>query len=579
MAKKLSKREIELASKKAAAEAIEEFEDDIATVEFESPEDRDTSLVDEMENSLTDQEAERRDAFVSAESKAQLRNTFMKSRFYVNGEWIGTIDGPYSWERFAEDHLDVHGQVKVTIVDGNNKFLGSQSMRIARKSSGQVKNIQEQTSNRDTHPLEMLELMKENQREAESKAQSQQVGIATIMQTVMAGQQENSRLMMTMQQENNKQFQTLIMTLMTPKGPDPVIGLLTTLLTQKPKDENGFTTAAVLKMIQDAETRAESRAFKTQEQIDKKANELADIKAEAMSAGEGEEPSGLSGIIKGFLPVMTQMMANQQAQAQANQPTPEQVAQFRELEARRIAGTVEDVVQRKAIPAPQGQRPQPRPVQPVQSRPVQPVAAQPVQTVAPLAVTVPMQPHDPRQRGQMTAPSAETAAQIDPVTLAASQDQALTAAPVELVIDAKTKDRIFEFCAGDIGNAMLQAQAASKTAIVVLDKLEKEGLPRQTVAKTFSLTDFYGYADKYGLPEEAKPWLKEFHEAIQAATGAQPVRAGGGERAAVSGQRSAVSAQPSVNAGNGAAKPLAGKRVTETRKTPGAGSKQPAKNI
>ena len=63
---------------------------------------------------------------------------------------------------------------------------------------------------------------------------------------------------------------------------------------------------------------------------------------------------------------------------------------------------------------------------------------------------------------------------------------------------------------------MIGGESASKTAEVCLIKLEKEGMARQTVANLFELKDFYGYADQYGLPDEAKTWLKEFHEAIEA---------------------------------------------------------------
>ena len=65
---------------------------------------------------------------------------------------------------------------------------------------------------------------------------------------------------------------------------------------------------------------------------------------------------------------------------------------------------------------------------------------------------------------------------------------------------------------------MISGSDASVTADQLLLKLEKEGVSRQTIAKGFSLEDFYGFAEKYIPAEslnEAKVWLKGLYESIQ----------------------------------------------------------------
>lgn len=90
-------------------------------------------------------------------------------------------------------------------------------------------------------------------------------------------------------------------------------------------------------------------------------------------------------------------------------------------------------------------------------------------------------------------------------------------------LDEEKKAQVFDFVSGDIGNALMNRVNASKTAEVVLQKLEKVGWARQTISDSYSLEDFYGYAAKYGLPDAVKPWLEEFHLAIKNSSNVKPV--------------------------------------------------------
>lgn len=549
MARKSKKSVVDLAAKMAAQEAIDEM-DQVSEAEFSSPEERDMNLVLEDDELTPDSQREQKDVFVDGKAGAKKRFKSVRYRIYRDEKWLGTKSGDYSWEQLQKDHGG--GSIRIVAVDSDNKFITSQALEVEypenwnEKPEVQVAHSQAPSSS--ASPLEMMEVMKENQREAENKALNQQTGFATILSTMMQAnqqtQQQTTQLMMQMMQESNKQFQSLILAMNQPKGPDPIITLLTTMITSKPKDDNGFTTANVLKMIQDAETRAEARTNKMQDQIDKKANELADMKAEAM-AGQGDEneETGFKGLIKGFIPVLTQMVANQQA----GQPTPEQMASMQEN--RRLTGGnqgldqgfIDDLANRPGIPA------DPRMIRPAQKRPAPaPVQAAPVNNVA--------NPATKTQESESTA---------------------------------RQKDAIFNFCAPDIGNAMIAGDPASKTALIVLEKLEKEGMSRQTVANTFRLEDFYGYADKYGLPEEAKPWLKDFHSAIQEPTSSKLVQPAGAEPLAAAPSRPAATvvdgpvgpAKVVNGTGNGAAKPMAAKRSADPRLGPRAQPRPPSKNI
>lgn len=386
--------------------------------------------------------------------------------------------------------------------------------------------------------LAYLTMMQQFQERADVKAQAQaktgESALAAVMQTVMQSQQQMTQLMLQSQQESARQFQTLVTSLLSQqqnKAPDPMLTLVTTLLTQKPKDDNGFTTASVLKMIQDAESRAETRANKIQEQIEKKADSLAEMKVQAMEAGEGEaEESGLKGLIKGFVPVITQMIANNQAA----QPTPAQIAQMQEQ--RRLhggssaldQGFIDEQANRPMVGAPR-QRPAPRPI------------VRPVETEVPQSVT---------------SPAVPSGVVVSNPGVSGPVKSEIQSPAQEMVLSSRQKREIFDACAGDIGRALMDRVSASKTAQLIVDKLEKEGLSRQTVAKAYVVEDFYGYAQEYGLPDEVKPWLKEFHESLQKMAGPVVVR-----------ESSSAIAPAKVVVANGhlPEKPVPAKRATEAR--------------
>lgn len=479
---RLTKKEIELAAKAAAQEALEREE-----VEENDEEDYDTEdgLSFSVSDEPTDDAFAKEDVFEEGFRKAQTLNTAPRYHIKKNSQFLAVKGYPYSWERLQSEFGEGYYQVMAKAMS-NGQILKKQSEMVGDPSGGVARPEEKEVEHTGHDNMAYLTMMQQQQERAESRARQEaratESTMATMMQTVMQIQQQSTQMMMAQQQEANKQFQTLLMSMNQPKGPDPVIGLLTTLLTQKPSND-GFTAASVFKMVQDAESRAENRAFKTQEQIDRKANELAEIKAEAMGSGDAPEESGLKGLIKGFIPVITQMVANQ-AQQQG------------------LQGSAQPQINPQGSAALQEGF-----IEPYEQRQAQRSEVQRAET-----------PRAEAPRAQVQATASNPQPKPVEVQRKATPEEIKTQAEAQA---ARRKDELFTFCAPDIGNAMMQGVAASETAELVLGKLEKEGVSRQTVARTFTLEDFYGYAKQYSLPDEALPWLKAFYETIQAG-GARP---------------------------------------------------------
>ena len=397
-------------------------------------------------------------------------------RYYIkkNSQFLTVKDYPYSWEQLQKEYGPGWYQVQCK-ARSNGRILKGQTEMVGDPNEGK----QESTTTNDVHHQEesdknlaLLGWLQQNQERAEQRAREQakssESGLATVMQAVMTSQQESNKTMMQMMMESSKQTQALLLTLMQsqnqPKGADPMMTLLTTMITQQNKND-GFTAAGVMKMVQDAEIRAEQRAVKNFELIEKKSNELAEIKAEALVGQDEAEESLSKSLLKGFVPVLSQMIAQQNTgggTAQISAPTPT------------LAQAQEYMTQ-------QSLRPNVRGTQTNQA-----------QTVQTQAVKKPV----PRER--------PVAGQTETV--------------IRPVLTAEQKEAIFNFVGGDIGQALVSGTQATVCANDVLLKLEKQNVPRQTIARGFTVEDFYGFADRY-IPAEslsaAKAWLKEFFDAIQ----------------------------------------------------------------
>lgn len=552
MAKKKARRSvgaktINKAAKIAAAEAITEFETETDDLSLDT---------DEVEEHEVIEQPDSLDVFEEGHRRAVSLNDTARFSIKRNSELIATKDYPYSWDRVRQDYGPGYYQI-IAKRRSNGHLLKQQSETLGDPNEGREEQEVEIPSQSEN--LSVLALMTQQQERADARAreatQKTENGLATVMQTVMQMQQQSNQQMMTMFMEQQKQTQTLMMTMFQsqnkPQPESALMPILTALITAKPKDE-GMKWTEVLKLVQDAEKRAEDRTARQYEMIDKKADQLAEIKAEAMSSGDsGEKPT----MFQSLVPILSQVLAGQQAQGQG-QPSPEQIAHQRMLEERQRLNAGASLNEgftetRPAIPAarPEQRRTMPNP----QARP------RPVQAVPNVS--------QPGAGATVAGPT-----QV--------QNQVPSAGPAKGVqLDDRTKKNIFDFAAPDIGNALLQGLGPDITAETVLKKLESEGIARQTVATAFTVEDFYGYAALYQVPKEANPWLKDFHEAIQKLASAESVRSAGTVASVVeSAPASVVDAKPASN-GAKPAKPVASSRSGAAPR--GAGAKpQPApKNI
>lgn len=546
------KADVEAAARKAADEAIEDFQEEAEDESFDSPEERDMFTVQTDRASSSQQELDAKDVWFETERKAVGKGLGFSTRIYLDGVWVGTKRGPFpkGWEGIREE-FPQGGYFKGVGVDSENKFLCSQSIQIAPRPEWvkQQNNPRGELSDKEESPaFGMLEIMKENQREAEAKAQSQQLGIATMMQAITTANAESNRIITTMMMENAKQTQQMMLALIQnnnskPTGPDPMMTLVTTLLTkEKPKEGMGF--AEVLKMLADKERDTKAAVEKQYELIEKKSDALAEIKAEAMAGGDGEEkPAGLLGTL---VPMFTQIMAQQ---AQANQGTPEQqMARRMELE-RQQNGTPkalnEGFREAPPLPTPEQLRRQQAERQGARAPVQRPDSGQPVR--------------NPQSQVQNSKP-----------------------VPQDFVLEARQKEAVINFVGLDIAQAMMAKAPASDTADLVVKKLEIENVTRQTILKSFTLEEFGTLVESYGIQgeqlTEAKAWLKEFYESIQTPS-SKPT----GTLTVGAPTTPSAKAPETVNGNgqhvNGAAKPVApvGNKpaVTRTRKT----AREPSKDL
>jgi hypothetical protein len=390
-------------------------------------------------------------------------------RYYIkkNSQFLTVKDYPYSWEQLQKEYGPGWYQVQCK-ARSNGRILKSQTEMVGDPNEGKPVQIEEEVLDTmdKTDNLAILGYLQQSQERADQRAREAarqaENNTASMMQSFVQMMVENSKqnqaLMLEQSRQSNAMFMTMLQQNQT-KGPDPILNLLTTMITQGKKDD-GFTYANVLKMVQDAENRGEQRATKNFELIEKKSSELAEIKIEAGSSSSEESESLTKSLLKGLVPIWTQAMANQNQVpgVMPNQPVPT------------LGATQDYMTQQSLRPAISGpNRPQ------VANVPTAQRAAQPVIPPRPQVVQAP-------------------------------------------VLTTQQKQAIFEYVGLDIGQSMLQRSQASTTAQEVISKLEIKGISRQTIAKGFVVEDFYAFAEPYVPQEslaEARAWLKEFHEAIQ----------------------------------------------------------------
>lgn len=483
-----AKRVIEEAANKAAEEAVTELEGEFDPNPFEDrPDLEDMALADEHHAQSSPEELGGKDVFRDAWTKAQSKGDVPQYYIYKNGTWIANRPYPYSWEKVQKDYGPGHYRIVAkSTINGQNLVIQSQLVGDPTLDFDEKEEPTQPPPQPHQDPLAFLTAMTQVQERAEAKAAQMSVNqtnmMATMMQTIMQSQTQSQQQFQMMLLEMQKQQQ-----MMAAENTK----LLMTMLTQKAqtKDEGGLKMTEILKLMQDAEKNAESRAKNMYELIDKKAEQLAEIKAEAIAGSSEENESFGKTLIKGFVPVLSKMIA----QGPGGIP------------GQNIPGLM---------------------------TPQMPVIQDPLQKI-PAATSGPVHQPGPDQVSRtVVAPGpASTTSGVDPAKLhrerkIMKEQKEMMSRPTrtqrleaertkEQQLRFRKQTELLDIVGSDIVQAMVDRIPAKDVTEGILLKLESTGVPRQTVAKLFTLHDFYNHARRLGVPEEADEWLKEFYEAIQ----------------------------------------------------------------
>lgn len=465
--------EINEVARKAVSNLIEDSFEDVDDEDIEhDPHEEALDTADRDFDEASPEEILSKDVFTDALRLCKLKNDFPIFLIYKNGAYKTTVTYPYSWQliqqKYGEGHYKVLAKGKIS-----NKFVTSQSQMVDGTESD-VK-ISEPESNQPD-PMMWANLLSQQSEkgkaEARDAATAQAQSTAMLMQAMMQSQQQSSQQLQMIMMEMNKQAQAqaqqsqaLVMTLMT-------------TLTSKKSDDNGFNAATVFKMVQDASRDSETRTKAWYDLVEKKAEALAEEKAEAMAGNSDEGESTVKTLVKNFVPILTQVMANQNpnvAQQNQRQPTPEEQAR---LIAARNAKVQNDKIN---------------------------------QTIAQGRAEIENAPRpnlgfaEERKAKKPVAFPQATRPEIIKETQIISREDATM----------EIKLAIFETVKSDIGTALVMRKKADVTAEACLKKLEKAGFLRQTVKESLSLDDYLKFAKDNGVPDLAKTWIEEFYATIQ----------------------------------------------------------------
>ncbi len=448
---------------------------------------RNSEIEDEMEIdediasqdlSLSD-EAEREgyDVFEACHKKAMEKGEISQAFIKKDGEFLCVKKGSYSLPQLQADYGA--GSYKITVKEfGTGKILGHQVISIAGApvSNGHDEDAEEQGFGGSKFgTMEFMDFMdkKAERIEARAREQSQQQSnvMAQLFQTVLqvSGQTKtaetggNTQMFQMMMELNKSNMDAMRqMNENFNRSFEKLSDRLNQVATQKPKDE--FGPLAIMKMLQDAETRGMTFIEKMNEKVEKKAEERAELLAAANGDGE-ETEKGMWGTLKGFAPLFMEALKKvptQQPQL-PGQVSAQEVSQMRaqENEHYRQLQLKEQNRLREARKA---------------------------QIAAERGAPAPN-----RVRGP--APGANGAG--------GHQNTGVKEAIQALVVPV-------------IAESLNNRESAGDCAKKCTQLVEGQQIPKKTVLDNFSLQDILGVARHYQLPEEAFPWLEEFHGHIVA---------------------------------------------------------------
>jgi len=454
-----------------------------------------------------------------------------------NGEMIGTVHHPYSWEQIQRKYKG--GQYQVTARNVTTKrYIKSETRAVAdpiidEQDSGSNRITMEQVqaqilsatkaakSDQPPQPsfMEMFAIMNQmnaKQKEAEKEAAAAASSSSTqFMQAFMQMSQNQAATTQAMMLEIAKMTQTMSekMTLTTQTMFEKMETRFEKILDKisQPKKDEGISTLELLKLSQDSQ----DKGFKLASQLAAIAEAKAQEKVELMEEleekfggkGSGEKKSMTETLIETMLPTISSaMLQAQNAPAQAAAPQP---AQRRALPPRagnpsgnRIPKS-QTAIRRTGTGATQTQASNPAAQAQAQGSGSGGGAThgENIEAAAPSVVT--------ERFGLASIPVAET-----PAT-APDPDFDQTDFSTQEQFDQLDQNTIVEILKPVIGASLMNGIEPVQASNTCIEELKAHNISVKNLLAVLTRDDMMNLVATYNLPPEANPWFSEVYANFQ----------------------------------------------------------------
>lgn len=474
------------------AKTVRNLAKSVSTKVIDELEDQGLPFLDEEEE--TEEIASTEEVFIQPAAQVIKNGGSPRFKIKKEGQFLTTVNHPYSWEQLQKDFGG--GFYAVTCIDEKGRHVKTESQSVAeppgRNGAGRDSGLgfqgheQQNESNDFSNQLNSLSMWKTMSADVENKAQQaadrersasqQMTQLMTTMMTAMMSTSEKSASgtqMMFLEMMKIQQQATKDISESTNRQIQAMNDRFEKLFSKK---DDGISMHQLQKDLRDAEDRGYNKAEKIFELIEKKSEEKADLKAELMTAGEGDG-SLLSGLTKNILPLLAKGFEAQQAQATLNAEAQARSQEQSQVQARRNAQARIPVEGRQFVPASTngGQR------------------------------SVVSDQRKERTAGPVSRPQP-------------SPEQ-------QLKFKEFVLSKVFEPIAEGLGSQKQPEEVAHNC----VELLKKHKITAKDVVDNFSSSDIIKIALDLGLPEEVKPWLTEFYASVErmslsggARTGFQP---------------------------------------------------------
>lgn len=510
---RVTEKEAETMAKKAAREAVIQFQTEAEDPSQETIDNLDINKDIDFNSS---QAPIPEDIFEDIGQRMTMRGDSVKYIIKRYGQYLTTVEHPYTWEQLKKDH----GAGTYTVVLRStlkNGFQGSESRTIAReeaKNQNQTSSEPNRQSNGQLSYMEYMALMQEKddkaralaeeaRRQAKEEAQAQMNQVTQMFQSmvaVMATQNQpkpdNSFELFKMQMEMQARTTEQMM-----NSQREMFKALSERMERlaEPKKET-WDTATIMKMTEDARNSGMEMAQSLFELAEKKAEEKASLVEELreeIRAGISEnnpKKSMSDSLIETILPTVAQALA-QKGQQAPQQLTPQQLAmlQNRQQQVRLLQQRKQLALRNKKLAEQERLRREAAEQTPARDSENQhETSGEEVQSSE--------VPNVDENFGSLGAVHGETTVNEIPL---------MEAVPVER--DEAIYHKCNEILPAFLGQMMLENVESHIAADKTLEFLNENGITRQIFLENIEAKDLTKVADDFALPQEAKIWLNELY--------------------------------------------------------------------